>query len=528
MKRQWNVSVDGRDMTSGEIISAIFDSRNIDDTTHFLYPNEDDLIPFEKMLNIDKAFEIVDDAITMGESFFVYADTDCDGCTSGAIILRYLLNFTDNVDYYINEGKAHGVENFDVSQCNSDVVVIVDSINEPDCYKKFTDLGKKVIILDHHIIPDNFNADVVLVSSANNYPNPHLSGAGVTWKFCKYCDEMYLTDYADDLVDLATCGLIADMVDMTSEENRYICSLGFKNVRNTGIRKVNGSYKFDSQAISFGIAPLVNAANRLNINTQALSLFINDDEKEVGKIVKCLKSAKEQQNTIVSELMPSIREQAQTQLQNKVMFFVVDTEASVSGLIGNQLIAKYQRPVFVLKKTDDGYAGSGRGYGIDDFKAYIDETALAWTGGHENAFGIEIMEQNYYDFTETINEVLADVEFSETKSADVELNLDQIDNTLIDNFKSVNLISGEGFKPLKVVVRNITDYDVGYMSGGKHLKISVGDLIIIKWNYQGDFEEFDGRPFSIIGGLSSGFFGRTFYKQIIIDDYMFEDVKVNE
>jgi hypothetical protein len=62
------------------------------------------------------------------------------------------------------------------------------------------------------------------------------------------------------------------------------------------------------------------------------------------------------------------------------------------------------------------------------------------------------------------------------------------------------------------------------MSGGKHLKISVGDLLIIKWNYQGDFEEFDGRPFSIIGGLSSGFLGRTFYKQIIIDDYMFEDV----
>ena len=160
MKKQWNVSVDGRDMTSGEIISAIFDSRNIDDTTHFLCPNEEDLIPFEKMLNIDKAFEIVDDALTMGESFFVYADTDCDGCTSGAIILRYLLNFTNNVDYYINEGKAHGIENFDMSQCNSDVVIIVDSINEPDCYKKFTDVGKKVIILDHHII-DRVNRDLL-------------------------------------------------------------------------------------------------------------------------------------------------------------------------------------------------------------------------------------------------------------------------------------------------------------------------------------------------------------------------------
>lgn len=524
MKKEWDVSVDGRKLSGGEIISAIFESRNIDDVSHFLCPNECDLIPFDKMINIDQAFKIIDDAIMMNENFLIYADTDTDGCTSGAIMYRYLLNFTDNISCYINEGKAHGVASFDVSQYQSDVIIIVDSIDKPDCYKKFIDLGKRVVILDHHIIPDNFDADVVLVSSANNYPNPHLSGAGVVWKFCKYCDEMYLTDYADSLVDLATCGIIADMVDMISEENRYICSLGFKNIKNTGIKKVNGSYKFDSQAISFGIAPLVNAANRLNINEQALKLFLEDDEKEVNKIIKTLKLAKEQQNTIVSELMPSITAQAQMQINNKVMSFVIDTDSSVSGLIGNQLVAKYQRPVFVLKKTDNGYSGSGRGCGLDNFKQYVDNTGLACTGGHENAFGIEISDENYNTLMYNINQILSDVEFSETQFADIELNLEQVNTHLIDNFKAVNLISGEGFKPLKVVIRNITDYDVGTMSNGKHLKISVGDLIIIKWNYQGDFEEFDGRPFSIIGGLSSGFFGRTFYKQIIIDDYMFEDV----
>lgn len=520
MRKQWDVKLDGRGLESGEIISAIFDNRGIDDTSHFLNPNEDDLISFERLHNIDKAFEIIDDALTMGENFLVYVDVDCDGATSGAIMIRYLRNFTDKVDWYINEGKEHGVKNFDVSACDADIVIIVDSINEPECYEKFK--GKQVIILDHHIIPDNFNANVTLVSSANDYPNPQLSGAGVVWKFCKYCDEMFLTDYADSLVDLATCGLIADMMDMTSEENRYICSLGFNNVQNTGIKKINGSYKFDSQAVSFGIAPLVNAANRLNLNTEALKLFISEDEKEVAKTVKNLKSAKEEQNTIVSDLIPSIREQAKSQLDNKVMFFVVDTDAGISGLIANKLIAEYQRPVFVLKKTDNGYAGSGRGYGVEDFKSYVDNTELAWTGGHEGAFGTEISDENYIEFQQKINEMLADVEFTDTKLADVELNLEQITDQLIDNFKSVNKISGEGFKPLSVVVRNITDYDVGYMSGGKHLKISVGDVVIIKWNFNGSFEEFDGRPFSIIGGLTSGYFGRTYYKQIIIDDYMFE------
>lgn len=520
MKKQWGVKFDGRSLGSGEIISTIFDKRGIEDFSHFLNPNEDDLIPLDRLHNIDKAFEIIDEGLIMGYKFLIYADVDCDGATAGAIMIRYLRNFTDKLDWYINEGKEHGVKNFDVSACDADIIIIVDSINEPECYEKFK--GKQVIILDHHIVPDNFNANVTLISSANDYPNPQLSGAGVVWKFCKYCDEMFLTDYADNLVDLATCGLIADMMDMTSEENRYICSLGFNNVQNTGIKKINGSYKFDSQAVSFGIAPLVNAANRLNLNTEALKLFISEDEKEVAKTVKNLKSAKEEQNTIVSDLMPSIREQAMLQLDNKVMFFVVDTDAGISGLIANKLIAEYQRPVFVLKKTDKGYAGSGRGYGVEDFKSYVDNTELAWTGGHENAFGTEISDENYIEFQQKINKMLADVEFTDTKLADVELNLEQITDQLIDNFKYINKISGEGFKPLSIIIRNITDYDVGYMSGGKHLKISVGDVVIIKWNFNGSFEEFDGRPFSIIGGLTSGYFGRTYYKQIIIDDYMFE------
>ena len=473
----------------------------------------------DRLHNIDKAFEIIDEGLTMNYKFEVIFDTDCDGITAGSIMYKWLKNFTNNVTTYINEGKEHGVKNFNISACDADIVIIVDSINEPECYEKFK--GKQVIILDHHIIPDNFNANVTLISSANDYPNPQLSGAGVVWKFCKYCDEMFLTDYADNLVDLATCGLIADMMDMTSEENRYICSLGFNNVHNTGIKKINGSYKFDSQAVSFGIAPLVNAANRLNLNTEALKLFISEDEKEVAKIVKNLKSAKEEQNTIVSDLMPSIREQAKSQLDNKVMFFVIDTDAGISGLIANKLIAEYQRPVFVLKKTDKGYAGSGRGYGIEDFRQLCEDCGFT-VMGHPEAFGVSIDTDKFQEAFDRLNESLKDVEFTDAKLADVELNLEQITDQLIDNFKSVNKISGEGFKPLSVVIRNITDYDVGYMSGGKHLKISVGDVVIIKWNFNGSFEEFDGRPFSIIGGLTSGYFGRTYYKQIIIDDYIFE------
>ena len=523
MKKIWNIQADCRGLDNSEIISTIFNNRGIDDIDNFLRPNKSGLIPFEKLHNIDKAFDIVSDGIDNNNSFLIFADVDVDGCTSGAIMYRYLYNFTNNINITINQGKEHGVKGYDIKNCNADIVIIVDSINENECYQKFINAGKKVIVLDHHIVPNNFRTDVVLVSSANNYENPELSGAGVVWKFCKYCDYMTLNDYADNLVDLTTCGLIADMVNVTTPENRYICSEGFKNIHNKGIQKINGSYKFDSQSVSFGIAPLINAAQRMNLNEKALKLFLTDDEDEIKKIIKTLKNAKEEQNEIVFSLMKDITEQAESQIDNKVMFFVIDTDASISGLIGNKLISIYQRPIIVLKETGEGYAGSARGFGIDDFKFVVDSTELAWTGGHENAFGISIDRSNFRPFKEEINEILADFEFEVKQEADVQLDLLQITNELIDSFKTINLISGTGFKPLTVMVSDIVNYKVGNMSGGKHLKIVTDDITLIKWNFNGDWDEFNGRPISVIGGLNSSFFGRTFTKQVIIDDYIVKD-----
>jgi hypothetical protein len=58
------------------------------------------------------------------------------------------------------------------------------------------------------------------------------------------------------------------------------------------------------------------------------------------------------------------------------------------------------------------------------------------------------------------------------------------------------------------------------MSGGKHLKLIAdnGKLLYIKWNFNSDLDQFDG-PVSAIGTLDSGFFGRTYYRQLIMNDF---------
>ena len=520
MKKVLRAMYNGCHLSSRKIVDKIFQDRNIVKIYDFIYPTEDSLLPYTALKNIEEAFQIVDDGITNDKSYLIIADTDIDGCTAGAVMYKYLKQHTDKVNIYINEGKKHGISDFAAGDFDSDIIIIVDSIDRSECYDRFK--GRKVIILDHHIIPDNFCADVTLVSSANDYPNPQLSGAGVVWKFCKYCDEMYLTDYADELTDLAACGIIADMCDVSVPENRYICFSGFNNLHNKGIKKVVGGYKFNSQAVSFSIAPLVNAANRLNRNELALNLFLLNDDKEIKDVVKQLKQLKEKQNGIVSNLLPMCQEQAKTQTNDKVMIFIPNNQSntSLSGLMANKFADMYKRPVLVLNDEGDKYCGSGRGYATENFKEITEKTNLiCGGGGHENAFGLKIYKDQFSEFRQRLNSLLVNYDFKIETIADVELPIQQISNELIDLFKKVNFISGEGFPPLMVMITNITNYTVGSMSNGKHLKIMAGDLALIKWNFTGDYNEFDGRPITVIGELNSSFLGRVFTKQLIIRDY---------
>ena len=520
MKREWAARIDGRGMDNDEIISAICENRGIDDLAEFLKPTEDYLIPYEKLININQAWYELSVALDNGKMIHVLADCDTDGCTAGAIMYRYLKNFTNNITIDINEGKEHGVENMDVTNCKADLIIIVDSINKAEAYDKFIENGKDVIVLDHHIPPsqiDEYN-NITLVSSANAYPNPQLSGAGVVWKFCKYCDNMWLTDYADILVDLAACGIIADMCDVSITENRYICYVGLKNLSNIGVKSIVGSYVFDSQAVTFSVATLVNACNRMNRNELALQIFLVDDELKAKSIVKEMKKVKDKQNELVTELMPALIKSAQTQLENKVMSFTIDTEYGVSGLIANKLMERYQRPILVLKYSDGQYAGSMRACGVDDFAAIVNSTGLADCEGHELAAGIFINEDNYHEFMCKVNNMLANIDFEERIVADIQLDIAQINTQLISNFKTINFISGTGFAPLRVMITGIRDYEVSSMSNGKHLKLITDNGLIIKWNFVGNFEAFKGTV-DIIATLNSGYFGKVFYNQIIIDEY---------
>ena len=528
MQKYLTAKINGVGLTNDEIIEQILESRGIDNLKHFLKPIEDDLVPFDKLENLHQAYELIDNAIVNNQKFLVLADVDADGCCSNAIITRYLRSCGADVQCVINQGKKHGAEDFDLSLLtNVDVMIIVDSLNnDPAVYERLLSTGVKLVIFDHHL-PDQrlFDAGLkfILVSSARNYPNKHLSGAGVCFKFAQYCDYMNLTSFADELWVYAAIGIIADMSDMSVPENRYIAYRGLLQFQNPMVKKMIGTYAFDSQSVSFSIAPLLNAAMRMNENDKAMNVFLAEDETKIDKLVKDLKKCRERQNEVVAEILDDLLAQGEAQVNNKCMFFILNNEvdAEITGLVGNKLLAIYQRPLFVLRFKDGQYVGSMRSVGTESMLELANSTLICTCQGHENAAGAFIAEDKFEQFKVAIEEKLKNIEFSINIEADIELKPSQINENLIKQLAAINRISGTGFPPVKVLIRT-DDYKVSTFSSKKHLKIvdNVTGILLTKWNCM-DWQTLENNGEIVaVGILSNPFYGRDKYLQLTIDEYI--------
>ena len=539
MQKVLTAKIDGRGMEDNlEIIDAILEERGIDNLDAFLHPTEDDLVPFEKMKGLNEAYQMIDDAITMGEKFLIHEDIDADGVDGGTIITKYLQARGADVVTVMNQGKKHGVAEFDLSLLNDiDIMIIIDSIdNNPEVYRKILETNTKLCVVDHHLISSELleaNLPFVLVSSANDYPNSELSGSGCALKLAQYCDYMNLESYVDDLGLwlYAAIGICADMCSMKSPENRYIVYKGLSYYNHPLVKKMVGNYLFDSTSIAFSIAPLVNAAMRTNNNETAKRLFLTDNEDEINELVNQMKSYKEFQNTIVDDLMEDLMVQAESQMDKKCMFFMLPDEidAEVSGLLANKMMSIVQRPLCVLRniiETDENgevvkheVSGSMRACGVTSFKEYIEQTGYGWVAGHENAAGVGFDINEFEGFKVAIEDALKDVKFSTTVIADIELSPSQINDNLVKQLSALSRISGKDFSAIKVLVRT-DNYEVSTFSTKKHLKvIDKSGLLIVKWNCMDWRTMKNDKELVAVGTLSTPKYGKVKYIQLTVDEY---------
>ena len=130
-------------------------------------------------------------------------------------------------------------------------------------------LGIETIITDHHEPAEQLPNAVAVIDAKrkdNIYPFNKLAGVGVVFKLIQAISIKLNLDEKEYLkyLDLVCIGTISDIVPLV-DENRVIAKLGLKLIeqtKNIGLRtllNIANFKKIDSNAISFGVAPRINA-----------------------------------------------------------------------------------------------------------------------------------------------------------------------------------------------------------------------------------------------------------------------------
>ena len=552
------------------IIEQILTNRgiSIDKIEKYLNTNEESVLHPLLLDNMIDGIQMLMKHIYKENDLMIQVDSDCDGMTSAAALINYLYYLfpayvQNHVYYRLHTNKHHGIIAKTVSE-NIKLVIVPDaSSNDYEIHKELKERGIDVLILDHHEAEEVSKYACVINNQLCNYPNKTLSGVGIVYKFCSCIDSYLKTNHSEKILDLVSLGMIADMMDVRECETRYLIDKGLKNITNPFFKEMVSKQEYSLRndgitpfGIAFYIVPYINATIRVGspeekkilfesmLDFKAYDLIDSTKRGESGRTETRVEQAcrtcsniKNKQTRLRDtnvELIEKIIEEKEL-LNNKILIVPVNFEmdTNLTGLIANQLMSKYQRPVIILHQKE-GYLweGSGRGYEKSDlhnFKDFINNSGLIEYGeGHQNAFGIGIKDGNLNDFIKYCNKQLKDYDFSPKYLVDYIYDINNINSNDILKIAELKPIYGQNLEEPLIAIENIkiTSENLKLMSENKNptLKISLfNGLDLIK--FKSSKEEYESLlsdgciVVNIVGKCNSNEWNGKINPQITIEDY---------
>jgi len=544
-----------------DIIDAIAKIRGIKDVDSFLRPSSDELHDPYLMKNIEDASNRIIRAIASGENIVASFDPDADGLTATSTKIRYLKNYTDKVDYIYgerNDGhgiaemiKIEGVEDEERLKRNQenlekikacDLLILIDSSsNDTDaCRYIAEELGKEIIILDHHGI-ERENPHVLMVNPQQEdcaYPNKFLSGAGVVFKVMQVMEDTLGQVDPFDYIDLVAVGMYADIMRVDVLENRYLIMHGLRNMKNTGlVRILKGGkadlFKLDCNSIGFTIAPLLNGTARMDNIKLAIDILLSDDDTVCKKLRLQMSKLNDKRKEIQKGLVEAYSKRVN--LDQKVLVVLDDKSSKgFNGIIAQQLSEKFKRPVLVGRLHKGVASGSFRSYNGLKFKSFLqDFDGEIEALGHEGAGGFIINEEYLDNLNTYIERCLPELdEKGQTVIYDLEIPVDEIGD-YIKPIERFNLLTGNGFYKIIVKVTGITVEEpecIGKTMETVKIK-TYDEMELIKFrvdeHYASELGHFD--TVDVVGVLSMNeFYNFGLKKKICTPQVMIEDYVKSE
>lgn len=439
--------------------------------------------------DMDKAVELILEAMAEGCHIRVIGDYDVDGICSSYILTKGLQLIGAKADtaiphrihdgyglneHLIEEARADGVGM--IVTCDNGIAA-APQIELADSY------GIRVIVTDHHEVPFRLekNADgeevrkellppaLAVIDPKQeqcSYPFPGICGGVVAYKLIGAIQEKTgnatLGEAMDELLEFAALATVCDVMEL-KDENRILVREGLKrmkNSRNPGLRalmEVNQiePARLNAYHLGFVIGPCLNATGRLDTAERGLELLQSRTKVEAMSAARELKELNDSRKNLtlkgVEEAESYIAEHGTA--KDKVMIiFLPEVHESLAGIIAGRIRERYNHPVFILTRGEEGVKGSGRsieGYHMYDAMTRVKQYFTKF-GGHAMAAGLSMKEEDIEKLRRDINAActLEEEDFAVRVHIDVPMPLDYGTEELADELELLEPFGVGNPKPL--------------------------------------------------------------------------------
>ena len=482
-----------------KLLATILSNRGIveeEQIEKFLNPKRNDFYDPYGMPDMKITVERIIKAIENQEKTIIYGDYDVDGITSVTVLKSFLKERGLDVGVYIPNrlDEGYGLNKTAVEKIAQEgytLMITVDcGISAIEEVQYANELGIETLITDHHEPGEEIPKALAVVDAKrkdNKYQCRNLAGVGVVFKLIQAISMRLGLEEKEYLkyLDIVCIGTISDIVPLV-DENRVISKLGLmlvKQTKNMGLRSIlnaSGYKKIDSGAISFGVAPRLNACGRMGHADEALKLFLSNNVNEVYDLTASLNDF----NRLRQETEKHIYEDAIKQIEennedkNRAIILAGNNwHHGVIGIVASKITEMYFKPSILLCLEDGIGKGSGRsipGFDLHDALTKC-QSLLEKFGGHAMAIGITIKQENIEKFKQEFENVAKQEQIENIipiVNIDAKINLSDINKEMVESLSMLEPF-GEANKMPVFLFKNLKIDSIRALSEGKHLKLTL-------------------------------------------------------
>lgn len=446
-----------------------------------------------------KAIGRLEKAINFSETIGVFGDFDTDGISGTALIVSALRGIGSKVIPYLPNRveEGHGLNEYAIRTLKSQGVSLLITVDCGTSSHEEIDLalslGIDTIITDHHNTSSQLpNATAVVNPNRSDslYPYDGLTGAGISLKLSEGLYEIRGENKPPHLYELAALGTVSDVGPITGE-NRFIVKQGLSRLNNTNypgihalINQINlKSGDIDTESLSFGIIPRLNASGRLSTAQTSLDLLLSENMDTALPLAIELDNLNLERRELTKEGVEKAKKQLKKSNEIIPPVIIVQDDQWIPGILGliaSNLSESYHRPVIAIKT--EGVISRASARSIPEFDIIAEllksSTSFIKVGGHPMAAGFTIGTQELPSLKSNLTTIAS--KRLNDKNLLPEIKIDcEIPPTLISNdtYKFIESLAPFGpgnIKPI-FLTRNavmLSSKRVG--SGGEHLKMLVG------------------------------------------------------